>query len=82
MERQISRMRRALALEMVKDAYKNVSIQAPEYSDMTYKITITGGAVGSYLYSRVALLIQKIISRHTKSTIRSILTPITAKIQS
>lgn len=38
---------------------KRVSIQAPEYSDMIYKITTTGAAIDSYLYLNVTLLTQR-----------------------
>lgn len=60
---------------------QRVSIQAPDYSDMTYKITIIGEVIGGYLYLNVTLVSLKIISRHTKSTFRNILIPTSKEIQ-
>lgn len=60
---------------------QRVSIQAPEYSDMTYKITIIGEATGGYLYLNVTLVSQKNVSRQAKSTIRNILIPTSKEIQ-
>lgn len=60
---------------------QRVSIQAPEYSNMTCKITIIGEATGGCLYLNVTLVSPKNIRRQAKSTIRNILIPTSKEIQ-
>lgn len=57
-----------------------VWIQTPEYADMTSKITVIGEAIGSHLSLNVTLVSQQIISRHTKSTIRNTLIPMSEEM--
>ena len=60
MERQISQKEENISFGDNQRCLYGISSQAPEYSDMIYKITIIGEAIGGCLYLNVALVSQKI----------------------